>query len=330
MAQRITEVSPVRPAARRIAVVLAALAGVLTPASMPRAADTLKIGVSAWPSAEVTAHIIAGVAKRLGLEAELRPGSSAAMLQDLAGGGLDVYPEIWFPNLQAEFDKANANGAIALNTYGVETQQNICVTRATQEQTGIQALSDLARPEIAAQFDTNNDGKGEIWIGDESWRSTQVEQVRAQSYGYAETMTLLQAPEDVAMAAVDVSASIGSPIVFYCYRPHHIFGLHKVVALREPRHDASRWSIADAKDPDWLKKSRADSAWGASRFHVGYAASLKQRAPEMARFLTNISFDPPDIDKMSYAVQVDRKPAEKVAEEWMAANAGRIGAWMQR
>ena len=297
---------------------------------MPRAADALKIGVSAWPSAEVTAYIIARVAKRLGLESELRPGSSAAMLQELSAGGLDVYPEIWFPNLRAEFDTANANGAIALNTYGVEAQQNICVTRATQEQTGIQAVSDLKDPAIAAKFDTDNDGKGEIWIGDESWRSTEVEQVRAQSYGYAGTMNLLQAPEDVAMAAVDVAASLGSPIVFYCYRPHHIYGLHKIVVLREPRHDAAHWTIADSADADWLKKSRADSAWDASRFHVGYAASLKQRAPEMARFLSNISFDPPDIDKMSYAVQVDRKPAEEVADEWMAANESRIDAWMKR
>lgn len=328
MAKRSAVNCPDRPAARGLLTAVLALAA-LTP-SMPAAAEPLKIGVSAWPSAEVTAHIIARVAKRLGLDADLSPGGSAAMLQDLSSGGLDVYPEIWFPNLKAEFDKANADGAIALNANGVEAQQNICVTRATQEQTGIQALSDLSKPDIAAKFDTDSDGKGEIWIGDESWRSTQVEQVRARSYGYAGTMTLLQTPEDVAMAAVDVAASLGSPIVFYCYRPHHIYGLHKVVVLREPRHDAAGWSIADANDPDWLEKSRADSAWDASRFHVGYAASLKQRAPEMARFLGNISFDPPDIDKMSYAVQVDRKPAETVADEWMAANESRIDAWMTR
>jgi glycine betaine/proline transport system substrate-binding protein len=307
-----------------------AMAILVTSIPAAHAAGALKIGVSAWPSAEVTAHIIAKVAKKLGMDSELRPLGSAAMLEELSAGTLDVYPEIWFPNLKGEFEKANANGAITVNTNGVRAEQNICVTRTTQEQTGIQTLNDLSDPAIAAKFDTDSDGKGEMWIGDPAWRSTQIEQVRAQSYGYAKTMTLLQSPEDVAMAAVDVAASLGSPIVFYCYSPHHVFGLHQVVVLREPRYDMSRWQIAKSDDPDWLAKSRAETAWDTSYFYVGFATSLMVREPAVARFLSNISFDPPDIDKMSYSVQVDRKPAEQVAEEWLAANESRVKAWMER
>jgi glycine betaine/proline transport system substrate-binding protein len=314
----------------RRAIAIAALAALLTSASAARAADTLKIGVSAWPSAQVTARIIARVAKRLGIEGELRELGSVSMLEQIATGKLDVYPEIWFPNLKEEFVKWNVDGTITVNAHGVKGEQNVCVTRKTQEQTGIRSLSDLKDPALAAKFDTDNDGKGEMWIGDPGWRSTQIEQVRAKSYGYADTMSLLQMPEEVAMAAVDVAASLGTPIVFYCYRPHHVFDLHEIVVLREPEYDMGRWHIVASSDPDWLAKSRAETGWDTSYFYVGYATSLLQRQPAMAQFLSNIAFESADIDKMTYAVQVDRKPADEVADEWIAANEERIKAWMQR
>lgn len=50
-------------------------------------------------------------------------------------------------------------------------------------------------------------------------------------------MTLLQMPEDMAMAAVDAAAATGQPIAFYCYSPHPMFKLHVIVHLTEPKHD---------------------------------------------------------------------------------------------
>ena len=52
-----------------------------------------------------------------------------------------------------------------------------------------------------------------MWIGAPTWSSTSIEKVRAKSYGYAKTMTLLEMPEDVAMAAVDSAVATEQPIV---------------------------------------------------------------------------------------------------------------------
>ena len=40
------------------------------------------------------------------------------------------------------------------------------------------------------EFDSDGDGQGEIWIGASGWASTNVEKIRAKSYGYDETMKL--------------------------------------------------------------------------------------------------------------------------------------------
>ena len=296
--------------------------------SVPAIAADIVIGVPAWPSAEVTANIIATVLNSdLGVDAELEQRGTLGILAAIDSGDVHVHPEVWLPNLQDAVDRfAEENGTLRLTPRGVPAAQNICVTKSTLDQTGIVELKDLADPSIAAQFDSNGDGKGEIWIGAASWSSTPVERVRAKSYGYDQTMTLLEAPEDVAMAAIDVSASLESPIVFYCYRPHHVFRLHEIHILAEPDHDPDTWSISEQDDPD---EARAGSAWAPSSYHIGYATSLESSLPEVTEFLKRIDLGPDDAAAMSYAVQVEGKTPGEAAEHWMATNESRIAEWTQ-
>jgi glycine betaine/proline transport system substrate-binding protein len=302
----------------------------LSAATAPALADPVVIGVPSWPSADVTARIIAEAAERMGVETELRERGTMTILADMAEGSVDVHPEVWFPNLGDAVERLNADGRIVVSQHGVDARQNVCVTKSTAETTGIKALADLASPQMAEKFDSDRDGKGEIWIGAPTWSSTEIEHIRARSYGYFRTMSLLELPEEIAMAAVDVAASFGSPIVFFCYRPHHIFDLHELVVLEEPTYDPARWNlIKRADDPYWLQKSRAETAWDVSHFKIAYAKSLEEEQPAFARFLSNIRLERADITGMSFAVQVEHKPVEQAASEWMAANEDRIREWMQ-
>lgn len=295
-------------------------------------AEKLVIGVPAWPSAEVTAQIIAStMQEELGIETELRERGTLTILSDIGRGEVDVHPEMWFPNLAEAVERLQANDVdLRVSSHGVAAAQNICVTRHTADTVGISAVGDLLNPEIARNFDSNGDGLGEIWIGAETWSSTEIEKVRAHSYGYDRTMTLLEMPEDVAMAAVDAAASLQKPIVFYCYQPHHVFELHDIVTLSEPPYDAAKWNLVKrADDPDWLAKSQAETAWDDSHFHIGYAGSLVTEMPEVANFLGNITLEPADAVMMSYAVEVEGKSPEEAASEWMAANEDRIRGWLK-
>ena len=130
------------------------------------------------------------------------------------------------------------------------------------------------------------------------------------------------------MAAVDVAESLGRPIVFYCYKPHHVFKLHDVRPLAEPAHDPATWSIlSQSDDSNWMKNSKAGSAWDASSYHIGYAASLENSEPRVARFLERISLGEDDATAMSYAVEVEGKTPAEVADAWIAGNRNRIEEW---
>lgn len=309
---------------------LGAIAAVgLAPAG---ASDRIVIGVPNWPSAQVTANILAiGLARRFDVATELREQGTLGIFAAIDRGEVHIHPEVWLPNLGSLVDKFAADrGSVRLSPIGVAASQGMCTTRATAEATGLDEISDLTDPTIAGQFDTDGDGVGEMWIGAPTWASTPVEKIRARSYGYDQTMQLLMAQEDAAMAAIDVAVALGTPIVFFCYAPHHIFGLHDVVRLDEPQHDPDTWSVVlPADDPMWLSRSTAASAWPPSHFHIGFATSLSRDRPELAEFLSRIAFTPEDIVSMAYAVEVDGLSPSQAAAHWVERNNDRLMEWTQ-
>jgi glycine betaine/proline transport system substrate-binding protein len=298
--------------------------------SVGNAADLL-VGMPNWPSGQAAANIIKyGIEKQYGLDVEVKEMGTLTIFAGLDTGEVDIHPEVWEPNFDSLVKKyVDEKKTVRLSPKAVSARQGLCTTRETADKHGIKDVSDLSDPDKTRIFDTDGDGTGEIWIGDQLWSSTTIERIRANSYGYAKTMKLLEMPEDVAMAAVDAAVATGQPIVFYCYSPHHLFELHDIVHLTEPAHDAGKWNVVlPSDDPDdWLSKSAAPVAWPSSQFEIAFSASMADRLPKVAAFLSNIDFTPEEITEMSYALQVERKDPGAFAEAWVAEHESRIDAW---
>lgn len=300
-------------------------------AACAHAAD-LVVAMPNWPSGQVTANIIKdSMEKNLRLSVEVKEMGTMTAFAGLASGDVDIHPEVWLPNLKSLTEKyAGKDGPVQLAEIGVPAWQGICTTRQTVEKTGIQAVADLQDVKKTAALDTDGDGQGELWIGAPSWSSTPIERIRANSYGYAKTMRLLEMPEDMGMAAVDAAAATDRPIVFACYSPHVVFKLHDIVKLEEPTYDPAKWHVVlPADDPDWLRKSSAPVGWDAARFHIAYSKALTASKPEVASFLESIDFTADEITQMSYAVEVDRQSPADYAKAWVGKNADRVAQWLK-
>ena len=246
-------------------------------------------------------------------------------------GTVQVHPEVWMPNLtQLTEEYVHKRGTVRESPHQVTATQRICTSKETADTLDVRSVDDLANPAKAALFDTDFDAKGEIWIGDASWTSTAIEKIRAKSYGYDQTMTLLEAPEDVALATVDAAIAVGKPVVFYCYEPHHIFALHDIVVLEEPAYDPAKWRIVlPAEDQDWLAKSDAPVAWDKSHFQIDYAASLEQQKPGAAKVLGAIEFDADTVSAMSYALMVERVEPYAFAKKWVEEHSAVVDSWVE-
>lgn len=295
------------------------------------AADVV-IGVPNWPSVLATAHVLkVAMEDNLGLEVELQNGTNPVVFEAMDSGSMHVHPEVWLPNqanLKAQY--VDEKQSVKMNPNGVAGDQGMCVTAGTAERTGISGLSDLSDPEMAANFDTDGDGKGEIWIGAAGWASTNVEKIRAKSYGYDETMTLKEMDESLALAEVDNAVSGDENIVFFCYTPHHMFALHELVQLEEPAHVADEWQVIQpTDDPEWLEKSSAGVAWDTAYLHIHYAAALEEEQPEAAAMLANVALDTDTVSAMTYALVVEKQDPAEFAAKWVEENADTVDGWLQ-
>ena len=313
-----------------------ALAAALFPALFAAAGATgaratdLVIAMPNWSSGQATANILkVAIKHEFGIEANVVEMGTLTAFAGLDSGEVDIHSEVWLPNLDNLVKRYVTDaGTVVISPIGVPGWQGVCVTRAAAEEYGIGDIADLNDAEKMAAFDTDGDGRGEMWIGAATWSSTGIERVRANSYGYAEVLTLLEMPEDVGMAAVDAAQATGQPLVFACYAPHAVFKLHDIVRLTEPPHDPAKWNIVlPSEDPDWLSKSSAPVGWDAAHFHIAYATSLRAGYPRIAAFLDRVDFNPAEVTEMTYALQVERQDPLEFAQQWIAKNAERVEAW---
>jgi glycine betaine/proline transport system substrate-binding protein len=293
------------------------------------AAD-LVIGVPDWSSGAVTAQVLKRVLEeQFDVEVDLQHGTNEEIFAGMEAGTVDVHPEVWLPNHEAlSTEYVVTRKTVKMSPKGVPARQGICTTRHTRDTFGIRSVTDLTDPAKAAIFDTSGDGKGEMWIGASGWSSTRIERIRAKSYGFSETMELLEADETMAAAAIDAAVAVDKPLVFYCYEPHHVFELHDVVYLEETPYDPRDWKIVDpAADENWLAKSKADVAWPVSFFHIHYAAKLADERPDIAAFLEAVRLDVDMVTEMTYSLVVERRDPSAFAAEWVSENSDRIKSW---
>ena len=297
----------------------------------PAMAADIVIGVPNWPSVNATAHILkVAIEQNLGLEVELQNGTNPIVFEAMDTGAMHVHPEVWMPNQQNLHDTyVKDKGTVVMNPNGVEAFQGMCVDKATADANGITAIEDLTNPDIASLFDSDGDGEGELWIGAPGWASTNVEKIRAKSYGYDQTFELTEIDETVAYANLDNAIKAGDPWVGFCYTPHYVFELHDLQILEEPDYDPEKWTVIQpTDDPDWLEKSDAGVAWDLAYRHVHYAKELEDSYPSVATLLGNVDLTTDQVSAMTYALVIDGIEPMAYAEQWVADNEDAVLTWM--
>ena len=299
--------------------------------SLASAADIV-IAQPNWATAKLTAYILKTIIEdNMGLDVELQTASNPVIFEAMESGSMHIHPEVWLPNQANLHNKyVKQRGTVLFARNGIPAFQGMCTTKATADALGIKKITDLSDPDMAANFDLNGDGKGEIYIGGSGWASTLIERIRAKSYGYDETLELQELAESAAYGNLDSAVANGKHWVGYCYTPHHLFALHDIVILEEPKYDASKWKIVQPTDaPDWLEQSDAGVAWDLAYLHVHYAKALQDSYPEVARMLSKISLTTEAAGDMAYADTVDRVNPEEYARKWVDENASLIASWLK-
>jgi glycine betaine/proline transport system substrate-binding protein len=315
------------------------------------AKEKVVLGELNWTGSTAITHVLKVILEdRIGVDVGVVQASGPVIwaAMDKGKGGLDVYTDLWMPNQSASWAKFVQKGSketVLANSKPYTGVQGLFIPGFIQDEHGIKSVFDLASPEIAKLFDTDGDGKGEYWPGGPGWSSTNVEQVKAKSYGYDKFFEPFVVEQWVMEAKLSAAFKRKKPILFYFWTPEWIHSAYDLRRLEEPEFDGFAmtskkddprykpdgcWNMIDAKESeDWMAKSSVKCAWADANVYVGYSASLTKRAPKAAKFLSQVSFDPKLINEWILAIAQDKREPAEVAKDWIAKNPNVVNEWLK-
>jgi len=294
-------------------------------------AQDLVLGMPNWPSGVATSHILAQVIEEnFGLEVELQSGTNPIIFEAMDAGSMHVHPEVWMPNQQNLHDTyVQDRGTVVMNENPVQAVQGMCVPTYIAEEYDITSIEDLTDPEKMAIFDTDGDGRPQVWIGAPGWASTIIERIRARSYGYDQVMDLEEYDGTVAWGALGAAVEAQEPWIGFCYEPHFIFVAYELTYLEEPDHDPETWNIVQpTDDPQWLENSMASTAWNGATLHLHYAAEVRENFPEVADFFDAYEMPAEVLSTMGLDLTINDVDPADFASAWIAENEDVVLGWL--
>ena len=303
------------------------------PTEMVDASDaTVRISDLTWTGAQAIGFVIEAIINGpLGSEAEIvkgmSDGSVIAAGMDKGDGSIDVYTDWWMPNRQDIWDKY-VEGA---KTVGVNQpylgEQKMFVPDYMVAK-GVRTVADLKKPEIAAMFDKDGNGKGEYWAGDAGWKSTKMWQVKFKSYGLSDLWEPEIIPDATFKGQLEAAVRREQPILFYYWTPEWIHAAYDLTAIEEPARNSACVEKTNLDAEDWLETSEFNCVSDDARIYVAYSKSLEQRNPAAAKFLSQIKLDPATVNAWILAIGKDKKDGRDVAEEWVKNNMDIVNQWI--
>ncbi|KQB53645.1 ABC transporter substrate-binding protein [Pseudomonas endophytica] len=327
----------------------AAFLSALLTAGTASAKEHIVIGEQNWTGAVLIQHILGDVIKtRLDGDVSYLAGDVAVLFAAAAkdNGAVDVLADIWMPNQSAAWAKYVDGGAKNLVPNKPYTgEQGFYIPGYLQDKYNVKTVYDLAKPEVAKLFAPVGSNKGELLVGPAGWESTYIGQVKAKDYGFADKFEPVSTEASVTYAKLAAAYKAQRGAVFYAYTPDWIFSAYDLRRLEEPafdgyaqdnkkgdplyKADGCWYFISPTVDPDWLKKSHINCAYPDAKVYVLSARSLEKRAPRIAKFLQNVSFDTKDLSELLRQVEQDKQPAETVASNWVKANGTKVDRWLE-
>ncbi len=175
-----------------------------------------------WDASRVAAEVLAQViASTFDLRVGRRDTAVSEVFPRMEKGEVDIHPDFWAENQPDNLARyvETADPVARLNDRPYRGVQGIYAPRAIATALGIGEFADLARPEIAAAFDSDGDGRGEIWLGAPGWESTALMEEMLAETDLDRLWEGEVFSDRIFKAKLDRFMANSRPLIFYGYEP---------------------------------------------------------------------------------------------------------------
>lgn len=266
----------------------------LTQAGPAEAADCgtggpVTIAEMTWLSSATLAHLAERImTDGYGCEVELVPGDTVPTSTSmLTRGQPDVAPELWVSTAQTIWDQIQAKGNVykASDIFADGGVEGWWIPDYLAEaHPEIKSVEDLkANWEVFAE--QANPDQGRMYGCPPGWGCEIITNNLFKALGMGETFELFSPG-----SGENLKASIGravtrkQPIVAYYFGPSDVIGKYNLVRLEMPDYDADKFlclTDTNCADPQL-------TGWAVGEVAVAVTTSLKERAPDVAEFLSHL------------------------------------------
>ncbi|MBJ3775357.1 ABC transporter substrate-binding protein [Acuticoccus sp. 2012] len=263
-----------------------------------------------------------------GCSTESIPGSTIPLLSGMARGDIDITMEMWIPNVQEAWDKAEADGDVAEIgvSYPDATQAwyvpKYLVEGDDAKAPDLKSVSDL--PKYAELFaDPEEPGKGRFYNCILGWGCEVFNTKKLQAYGLLDSFTNFRPGTGGALAGAIESAILRKrPIVFYYWGPTWVLGKvgDQIVQLEEPAYDKAIWDKLASTPVEEVDESFEATEYPTIKVSIAVNTDFESEAPTIVEFLKKYRLDAATVSKALAYMQDESATADEAAQWWMANN----------
>jgi glycine betaine/proline transport system substrate-binding protein len=319
-------------------------------ASPVQGKDKVVIAELNWTGAIAIQNVLKTVLEdKLDAEVSFIPADAAVIWAalDKGDGSIDVFPDLWQApqaNAWAKYVAKGSRETVLVNDKPYAGESGLYIPGYVQDEHKLHSVEDLKNAEIAKLFDTDGDGKGEWWPGGPGWGTTNIELVKAKSYGYDQFFEPFVVEQWVMQAVLDGAYQQKKAVLFFFWTPEWIHSAYDLRRLKEPEftgysnpkmkedpeyNPQGCWNmVTPEEDPAWLEKSDIRCAWPTSYVYIGYSKALAERAPKIARFLKQVSFDSNTVNEWILKVDREKVDPAAVARDWVSSHPDVVSQWL--
>ncbi|MDA7965556.1 glycine betaine/L-proline ABC transporter substrate-binding protein ProX [Ruegeria sp.] len=198
---------------------------------------------------------------------------------------------------------------------------------------GIRSIEDLKKPENAARFDTDGDGKADLVGCQPGWGCERAIEHHLDAYELRDHITHVQGEYAVVMADVIARAQKGNPVLYFAFSPYWVHDI-----LRQGEHveriEVPFTSVHD-KDNATVEDTTVD---GKNVGHIPYNRHMVankeflENNPAIRTLFEVARIDIKDIEAQNRLIhEGEKQPADidRHVETWISDNRAAYDSWLK-
>lgn len=252
-------------------------------------AGTVTIAEMTWLSASTLAHVTQKILKDgYGCDAQLVPGDTVPTATSmLTRSEPMIAPELWVSTAQAIWDQMQAKGNVykAGNIFASGGEEGWWIPDyVAAEHPDIKGIEDL-KANWKVFEDKSNPGKGRLYGCPPGWGCEIITNNLFKALGLGETFELFSPGSGENLkASIARQVTRKEPFVGYYWGPTDVISKYHLVRLQTPAFDKAKFTCltdANCADPQV-------TGWAVGEVAVAAVTSLKEKAPDVAEFLSKL------------------------------------------